>query len=204
MVLGAADGPNVGPVGAGPSLDAVTEPPSPPSDLADDEDIEQLVREFYRRAAVDDVLGPVFAAAEVDWVAHIPRVTQFWSWQLMGGRRYDGRPLRSHERVNDLVPFTDEHYDRWLELFTETLHERWSGPVADRADERARRMARSMRRVLAGGDEQGWSEVAPDPDAGERRGPSGGLVLPVALGARRAPSPPVGDHSPGRRPAEPR
>ncbi len=175
---------------------APTHPDHP--DLDSEEAIEDLVRSFYRQAAVDDLLGPVFEAAEVDWAAHIPRVTEFWAWQLIGGRRYDGRPLRAHERVNELVPFREEHYERWLELFTATLHDGWSGPVAEAADRRAHRMARSMRRVLAGVDdpEPTWAEegvdpvVAADPDPdGPRRGASGGLVMPVALGR------------PGRRPA---
>jgi hemoglobin len=160
-------------------------------DLATEADIERLVRDFYRDAAVDEVLGPVFEAAEVDWAAHIPRVTEFWAWQLLGGRRYDGRPLRSHERVNRLEPFTEAHYERWLELFCATLHESWAGPVADLAEQRARRMAGSMRRVLAG-------DVDPDPTWPEegaggdrtsvpgdpRPGTGGGLVMRVALGRR--------------------
>ena len=28
---------------------------------------------------MDDVLGPVFAAARVDWPSHIARLTNFWS-----------------------------------------------------------------------------------------------------------------------------
>jgi hemoglobin len=161
-------------------------------DLATDDDVERLVRDFYRQAAVDEVLGPVFEAAEVDWVAHIPRVTAFWSWQLLGGRRYDGRPLRSHERVNDLVPFTEAHYERWLELFTETLHDGWSGPVAATAERRARRMARSMRRVLAGEDDPDptWPDETPAPGTGPTTdGADGdrpsGLVMRVALGPSR-------------------
>jgi hemoglobin len=158
-------------------------------DLATEADIEELVRAFYRQAAVDDVLGPVFAAAEVDWAEHIPRVTAFWTWQLLGGRRYDGRPLRSHERVNELVPFTEAHYERWLELFVETVHDRWTGPVADLADRRAHLMARSMRRVLAGDDdpEPSWPEEGVEPPAGPTA-PAGGVVMRVALGPRRRPA----------------
>jgi len=162
------------------------------ADLVDDDDIERLVRDFYRQAAVDDVLGPVFEAAEVDWAAHIPRVTAFWSWQLLGGRHYDGRPLRSHERVNDVMPFTAAHYERWLELFTETLHRGWSGPVADTAERRARRMARSMQRVLAGEADPDPTWPEEEPEVGPEGSPDGvasdrpaGVVMRVALGPAR-------------------
>jgi hemoglobin len=168
-----------------------TSSPTPRRDLATEADIDALVRAFYRQAAVDHVLGPVFAAAEVDWAEHIPKVTAFWCWQLLGGRRYDGRPLRSHERVNELVRFTEAHYERWLELFCATLHDGWAGPVADTAERRAHRMARSMRRVLAGQDDPDptWPDegVGPGgtaPDAVDR-GATGGLVMPVALGPSR-------------------
>ena len=33
------------------------------TDLADRADVESLVRDFYRQAAMDDLLGPVFEAA---------------------------------------------------------------------------------------------------------------------------------------------
>jgi hemoglobin len=156
-------------------------------DLTTEADIEALVRAFYRAAAVDGVLGPVFDAAEVDWPEHIPKVTAFWTWQLLGGRRYDGRPLQAHSRVNELVAFRDAHYERWLELFCETLHEGWSGPTTDLAEQRARRMASSMRRVLAGADdpEPSWPEEELGGDADLPTAPEGGtkgVVMRVALG----------------------
>ena len=177
-----------GPPGAAGSGGWARDRSGPQPDLVDEADIEGLVRAFYRQAAVDDVLGPVFAAAEVDWAEHIPKVTAFWCWQLIGGRRYDGRPLQSHQRVNGLVAFTDEHYERWLELFTDTLRSGWSGPVADLAERRAQRMARSMRRVLAGAEDPdpSWPEEGVEP--GEVAEPSaatdGGVVMRVALGRR--------------------
>jgi len=165
-----------------------------PGDLTTEDDVEALVRSFYRAAAVDTVLGPVFEAAEVDWAEHIPKVTAFWTWQLLGGRRYDGRPLQSHARVNAMVPFTEAHYERWLELFCETLHEGWSGPTTELAEQRARRMAGSMKRVLAGADdpEPSWPEEGVDPVPGVPEEGGTGVVMRVVLG----PTPRPG----GRRP----
>ena len=55
----------------------------PPTDIGDRHDIESLVRNFYRQAAMDDVLGPVFEAARVNWNAHIETLIEFWAWQLL-------------------------------------------------------------------------------------------------------------------------
>lgn len=176
----------------------MSEHPTSPTrpDLADDAQIERLVRGFYREAAVDDVLGPVFDAVGLDWSEHIGRVTAFWSWQLLGGRRYDGRPLRSHRRAAELVPFTEAHYERWLELFASTVEAGWQGPLAELAVARAHRMARSMRRVLSHLDDPDptWPDESEDDGPHEvgatvEGAPSpAGVTMRVALGPRRAAS----------------
>ena len=97
---------------------------------------------------MDDVLGPVFAAAEMNWNAHIETLVDFWSWQLFGVRGYEGNPLRAHEPVHARTPFTAEHYERWLELFEDTIDNLFTGPVAELAKARARKMAAAMQRLL--------------------------------------------------------
>ena len=70
------------------------------ADIVDRDDIEHLVRDFYRSAAMDDVLGPVSEAAHVNWNAHIATSIDFWSWQLLGepgccGRHHRGAIVHS-------------------------------------------------------------------------------------------------------------
>jgi hemoglobin len=135
----------------------------PEHDLCDRGDVEQLVRSFYRQVAMDDVLGPIFAAARVDWSAHIPKLADFWAWQLLGLHGYDGNPLRAHEPVHARIRFADEHYERWLELFEATVDELFAGPAAELAKGRARRLARALRRLLDGfadGDKPGRLNVS--------------------------------------------
>lgn len=135
-------------------------------DLARDDirsraDLEELMRSFYRTVAMDDVLGPVFAGAQVDWSAHIPKLTDFWAWQLLGVRGYEGNPLRAHEPVHEQMPFQSEHYARWLELFETAVDEQFAGPTAEAAKQRARRMAHALRRLLEGTSSPGDAPVAP-------------------------------------------
>jgi hemoglobin len=120
------------------------------TDLRHRNDIERLVVEFYRYAAMDELLGPVFAAAHVDWPEHIATLTDFWSWQLLGERGYQGNPLRAHEPSHERTPFTDARFERWLDLFTSTIDEQFVGPTAEMAKVRARKMAFAMRRLLTG------------------------------------------------------
>jgi hemoglobin len=128
-------------------------------DIADRADIRHLVVDFYRDVAMDDVLGPVFRAVGVDWSRHIPKLVDFWAWQLLGERGYEGNPLLAHAPVHARTPFGAEHYERWLELFTATVDARFSGATADAAKARARRMARAMQRLLSGRSASGREPV---------------------------------------------
>ena len=119
-------------------------------DLATRADVELLVRTFYRAAAMDDLLGPVFAAAQVDWSSHLAKVADFWMWQLLGVRGYEGNPLLAHRPAHTATPFTDAHFERWLALFTETVDELFDGPTAQLAKARAAKMAQALRRLLRG------------------------------------------------------
>jgi hemoglobin len=119
-------------------------------DLATRGEVEQLVRTFYRAAAMDDLLGPVFAAAHVDWPEHLAKVADFWMWQLLGVRGYEGNPLLAHRPAHAATPFTDAHFARWLGLFTETVDELFEGPTADLAKGRAAKMVQALARLLRG------------------------------------------------------
>jgi hemoglobin len=122
---------------------------TPVGDLTTRDDIETLVRAFYRDAAMDDVLGPIFSAAQVDWPSHIATLTDFWAWQLLGQRGYDGNPLRAHEPIHRRCPFADAHFARWMDLFTTTVDVQFVGPHAEAAKQRAAKMARALQRLLA-------------------------------------------------------
>ena len=78
------------------------------ADVQTRDDVERLVRSFYRDAAMDDLLGPIFAAAGVDWPSHINRLTDLWCWQLLGENRLQlhsrsYRLVRRHEHRQRLV-----------------------------------------------------------------------------------------------------
>jgi hemoglobin len=110
---------------------------------------------------MDDLLGPVFARAGVDWSVHLPELVDFWAWQLHGEARYDRNPLRAHERVHAQDPFVPALYERWLELFDATVDDGFSGPLADLAKQRALRMAQALQRLLAGTGAPGTEPLTP-------------------------------------------
>ena len=107
--------------------------------------IDRLVRDFYAKVRVDDLLGPVFNARIADWDHHLHQIVAFWSSIAFGKALYDGHPMRKHLPL----PIGGVHFDRWLALFEETAAEVCPPPAADHFIERARRIAQSLELGIA-------------------------------------------------------
>ena len=124
-------------------------------DLDSRSHIHDLVVDFYREVAMDDLLGPVFGeAAEVDWASHIPKLIDYWCRVLLRQPGYDGYILRVHQHVNDMEPFRPELFDRWYQLFVAAADRGWEGPVAERAKSHAAQIAAMLSRRVSGAE---WS-----------------------------------------------
>ena len=111
-------------------------------DLDNPEQIAELVRRFYGAIAQDSLLGPIFHdIARVDWSEHLPKLTAFWCRALLSIPGYEGNPYRSHQLISEQSPFTVAHFERWVELFFETVDLGWAGPKAEQAKAFGRRVA---------------------------------------------------------------
>jgi hemoglobin len=131
------------------SRDAIR--PAPSHDLDHEDEVREMVRRFYVDVAQDHLLGPVFNdVAQVDWSEHLPKLTAFWCRALFGSPGYTGNPLRAHVAVHERQAFTPAHFERWLELFEETIVLGWVGPYADRALQVARNVGRRHSQHLLG------------------------------------------------------
>jgi hemoglobin len=107
--------------------------------------IRDVVAEFYRRARRDGRLGPVFDAHVGDWDAHLARMNDFWSAALLRTGRYSGRPVEQHRLIGGL---TAGHFERWIELFEETVRDLCPPREAEAFLVRAQRMRDAMIIVL--------------------------------------------------------
>ena len=127
--------------------------PREPADLDTRARIHDLVVDFYREVAMDDLLGPVFGeVAEVDWAAHIPKLIDYWCRVLHREPGYDGYILRAHQKVDALEPFHAELFDRWFKLFVEAVDRQGQGPVAAQAKRHAAQIAAMLSRQVTGTD----------------------------------------------------
>lgn len=106
----------------------------------DQDMIRNIVHGFYAKVRDDEMLGPVFDEKIKDWDHHLDRMVMFWSSVALATGNYDGRPMQKHLSLD----ITRHHFDRWLQLFAQTLSEYCNEAAAKHFMERALRIASSF------------------------------------------------------------
>jgi hemoglobin len=102
--------------------------------------IDRLVRTFYGRARLDLLIGPIFENKVHDWDKHLGRMCAFWSSVALMSGRYHGQPMVAHLPL----PVDTPHFDRWLEIFAQAVHDVCPPAAAAHFLERAQRIAESL------------------------------------------------------------
>ncbi|TAN20097.1 MAG: group III truncated hemoglobin [Chitinophagaceae bacterium] len=121
------------------------------------EDIKYLVDGFYGRVRKDELIGPIFDEKIGNhWDRHLDIMYRFWQTVLLEeDKTYFGNPFMKHAAL----PVFGEHFQRWLQLWKETLKKDFNGPVADEAYTRAERMAKVFQIKLKAIRQEGGSPV---------------------------------------------
>ncbi len=110
-------------------------------DIKDIQSIRIFVDEFYSQVRQDALLGPVFEKAVKDnWTLHLEKIYAFWNAALFGVAGFRGNPFAKHAPL----AIEQSHFDRWLELFNETIDQHFKGFVAPDAKNRAGLMANTF------------------------------------------------------------
>ncbi len=106
------------------------------------EAVRFLVDSFYEKVQADSLIGPIFTdVAQVDWSKHLPKMYAFWENLILGNNTYHGNPFQPHLLVNQKHTLTIDHFERWLQLFSETLAENFTGETAEQVRQRATQIA---------------------------------------------------------------
>ena len=113
----------------------------PSANLCTEEEIVQLVHDFYDAVRQDEVLGPIFNRHVKNWDAHLPTMVDFWSSALRGTARFRGSPVVKHAALPAL---TIDLFQRWLGLFRKITSAMPNTALVEKANELARRIAHSL------------------------------------------------------------
>jgi hemoglobin len=117
----------------------------------DERSLATVVDRFYDKVRADPALGPIFNDAVHDWDEHKRTLVSFWSSVALGTQSYRGSPMSVHRAQ----PIRGEHFERWLELWRETVRELFEEAPAVRMIGYAERIGSSLRMGLGLSERRG-------------------------------------------------
>lgn len=108
-----------------------------------EQNIKQLVDNFYEKAKQHPEIGPIFHGKIQDkWDEHLEKLYRFWETHLLRVINYTGSPFPKH---NDLE-LKQKHFETWTRLFYETIDEIYEGEAASQAKKVAGTFVKSFLR----------------------------------------------------------
>ena len=120
-------------------------------DIETTADIQFLVENFYKKTVADAEIGFIFTEiAQTDFVHHLPIMVAFWDFLLLGKEGFRGNLMEAHQKINQKLPLTEAHFERWLKIWGENLDEHFAGEKTKEAKWRARSIADMTKYKLAG------------------------------------------------------
>ena len=111
------------------------------TDITTSEDITFLVTKFYETLQENATIGYIFTdIVSLDLVEHLPKIIQFWETVLLGKMTYRGNVMRKHIELNAKEKITETHFNKWIQIWNETIDAHFEGEKASEAKERAEMM----------------------------------------------------------------
>jgi hemoglobin len=108
-------------------------------------DVQLLVRTFYNKILSDELLGDYFSfVASHHWDKHLEVLDRFWNNILFYAGGYEGNPLQVHQTLHHFKKLDRKDFERWLQLFNQTVDELFEGEKAALAKQRALSIATVM------------------------------------------------------------
>jgi hemoglobin len=118
-------------------------------DIETREDIEKLMRAFYKKVISDESIGIIFTKiVPLNWDIHIPLITDFWETILLDKPMYKKNAMEVHYAIDKIFPLKQKHFNAWLHLFNTTIDSMYQGQTASLAKKRAAGIAALMQHKM--------------------------------------------------------
>ena len=115
-------------------------------DIENRADIAELINCFYEKLLNDPLMAHLFTdVAKTNLKEHLPILYDFWEHILFQTGNYRRDTMKPHLDLHRMYPLKDEHFDRWLKLFDESIDELFEGEKAQQAKVRALSIATVIR-----------------------------------------------------------
>lgn len=120
-------------------------------DITNRKDIEILVAGFYDKVKADETLGPVFTeVAKINWEKHLPVMCDFWENAILFTGTYHGNPMDLHTHLHKAMPLLQVHFQKWNQLFINTVDDLFKGEKALLAKQRALKISEVLQSKILG------------------------------------------------------
>jgi hemoglobin len=114
-------------------------------DIENRQDIELLLKRFYEKVFKDDLIGRFFTeVVPLNLETHLPIIADFWESVLLDGKSYRKNVMEIHRDISNKSKIEKEHFNRWVQLFTESVDKSFEGSKANLAKQRATSIATMM------------------------------------------------------------
>lgn len=114
-------------------------------DIADRQDLLQLVKKFYEKLLADNSINYLFTdIAAINLEHHLPVLVDFWDSILFQSDTYRKNAMQPHMVLHQKSPLAKHHFETWLRYFKETVDELFEGNNAFIIKERAASIATVM------------------------------------------------------------
>ncbi len=114
-------------------------------DISTRHDIDQLIALFYKKLLEDTMLQYIFRETVLEHLQiHLHTVADFWDSILLDANNYRGNVTEKHIALDRKFPLSEDLFNRWLELWKESINELFEGEKAEIAKTRAQSMADIM------------------------------------------------------------
>ena len=115
-------------------------------DIQNREDIYLVIKEFYSKLLIDDRVKHFFEGIvrQKHLDDHFETITDFWNGILFNDTTYQRNAMQPHIILNRTLPFEKEHFKVWLQHFSMSVDENFSGQKAEMAKTRALSIATVM------------------------------------------------------------
>ncbi len=121
-------------------------------DIKNRDDLLHIVTVFYGELLTDPVIGFFFTdVVQLELDKHIPKIADFWAFQLLGEKNYRGNVFEVHRQLHLKAALTEDHFHRWVFVLQSTIDRLYAGPVAEAMKLKAAMIARKMQQALANG-----------------------------------------------------
>lgn len=121
-------------------------------DIETRDDLQHIISVFYEQLLTDPIIGFFFTdIVQLDLATHIPKIADFWAFQLLGEKSYRGNVFEVHHRLHVKAAMTEDHFHRWVFVLHSTIDRLHAGPTAEAMKLKAAMIAKKMAQALANG-----------------------------------------------------